>query len=127
MWFLGLMWVRGGERALAATASGSLLEECGAAAGGKFSTTGSAAASPVLVQFRAGVLKREVHRCQYPSAAFGAAILAARSPFYGGDLSAAIQGMTRVLESFRPDPATVGPYEAIYASFRAACAQRGYA
>lgn len=102
------------------------LEECGARVGGEVFTTGTAAASPVLMQLRASVLKREVHRCHHPTSAFGAAILAACQPLFGGDITSAIQGMTEVRESFRPESATVGRYDEIYNSFRAACARRGY-
>ncbi len=102
------------------------LEECGAAVGEAVFTTGSAAASPVLMQLRASVLNREALRCCHPTSAFGAAILAACQPFYGGDLGAAIQGMTRVRERFRPDSLKASRYDEIYSSFRAACARRGY-
>ncbi len=102
------------------------LEDCGAKLGGEVFTTGSAAASPVLMQLRASVLKREVHRCCHPVSAFGAAILAASQPLFGGDVTSAIQGMTRVSESFRPETAMQGRYDEIYHSFRAACARRGY-
>jgi sugar (pentulose or hexulose) kinase len=102
------------------------LEECGAAIGGDVFTTGGAAASPILMPLRASVLKREMHRCQYPTSAFGAAVLAACKPLYGGDLKSAIQGMTRVSERFRPDRHTVNRYDEIYAAFRVACRRRGY-
>ncbi len=102
------------------------LEECGATPGGEVFTTGGAAASPILMQLRASVLKREVHRCHHPTSAFGAAILAACEPLFGGDIASAIHSMTRVRESFRPESGTADRYEEIYNSFRAACARRGY-
>jgi len=102
------------------------LEECGAAIGGDVFTTGSAATNPILMQLRASVLKREIHRCEHATSAFGAALLAACRPWYGGDFTSAIQGMTRIRERFGPDRVTTDRYDAIYASFRAACMRRGY-
>ncbi len=102
------------------------LEGCGAAAGGEVFTSGGAAASPILMQLRASVLKREVYRCHHPTSAFGAAVLAACQPLFGGDVVSAIQRMTRVSESCRPEGARVDRYTEIYNSFRAACARRGY-
>ncbi len=102
------------------------LEECGAPVGGEVFTTGSAAASPVLMQLRASVLKREVHRCHHPISAFGAAVLAACQPLFGGNITSAIQGMTRISDSCQPESATFDRFDEIYNSFRAACARRGY-
>lgn len=99
----------------------------GVAVGEEIHSTGSAAASPVLSQLRADVLKRRVSRCQYATSAFGAAILAARETFFGGDLRAAIKGMTRVYEVYSPDRTASEQLERIYHSFREACASRGYA
>jgi len=102
------------------------LEECGVAVGDTVFSTGSAAASPVFSQLRANVLTRAVARCQYPTSAFGAAILAATDTLYGGDLTAAIRGMTRICESYEPSRALAEGFGPIYTSFRAACARRGY-
>jgi sugar (pentulose or hexulose) kinase len=102
------------------------LEECGVAVGEQVFSTGSAASSPALSQLRADVLKREVHRCRYPTAAFGAAILAAAESLFGGDLKSAMRRMTRVSESYRQRPEAARAFDEIYARFRAACARRGY-
>ena len=102
------------------------LEECGVAVGDAVFSTGSAAASPTLSQLRANVLKREVHRTRYPTAAFGAALLAAAESLFGGDLKSAMRRMTQVSESYRQRPEAARAFEEIYARFRAACARRGY-
>ena len=102
------------------------LEECGVEVGGKVFSTGAAAGSSVLSQLRANTLKRSVMRCQYPVAGFGAAILAATKSLYGGDLPAAIRGMTHVCEQVEPDRADCDRLEPIYQSFREACSRRGY-
>jgi sugar (pentulose or hexulose) kinase len=102
------------------------LEECGVPLGEIVFSTGSAAASPVLAQLRANVLKRVVLRCRYPTSAFGAAILAAAEPLYGGNLMAALRGMTCVCERYQPDRTAAEQFEPIYRAFRAACASRGY-
>jgi sugar (pentulose or hexulose) kinase len=102
------------------------LEECGVAVGGTVFSAGSAAASPVFSQLRAHVLTRAVARCQYPTSALGAAILAATDAFFGGDLTAAIRGMTRVCARYEPSRALAERFAPVYTSFRAACACRGY-
>ena len=76
------------------------LEACGVAVGKEVFSAGSAAASPVLSQLRANLLNRTVVRCANPTASFGAAILAAGTVLFGGDLTAAIRSMTRIVESF---------------------------
>ena len=103
------------------------LEECGVTVGEEIYSTGSAAASPVLSQLRAHVLKRRVLRCRYPTSAFGAAILAASETFYGGDLKAAIKQMTKVCEHYDPDRAASEQCEGVYHLFRSTCTRRGYA
>ena len=102
------------------------LREHGAPEGDVVYSTGSAAVSPVLSQLRADVLGVPVTRCKYPTSAFGAAIITASSVAYGGDLRAAIRGMTRVSESCEPRPDTRRRFEEIYGLFRSACAKRGY-
>jgi sugar (pentulose or hexulose) kinase len=102
------------------------LEECGVAVGREVCSTGSAAASPVFSHLRANVLNRAVSRCRYPTSAFGAAILGATETLYGGNLTAAMRGMTRLAESYEPSRAAVEQFEPIYSAFRAACARRGY-
>jgi sugar (pentulose or hexulose) kinase len=102
------------------------LEECGVKVGDKVFSTGGAARSPVLSELRANVVRRNVVRCKYPVAAFGAAILAAAKTLYGSDVSAAIRGMTQVCDTFEPDRAASDRFEPIYRSFREACARRGY-
>ena len=71
--------------------------------GVKVFSAGSAASSPVLSQLRADLLRRTVVRSAHPTASFGAAILAAGTVLYGGDLTAAIRGMTRISESYTPE------------------------
>jgi sugar (pentulose or hexulose) kinase len=101
------------------------LEACGVAVGSEVFSAGSAAASPVLSQLRANLLNRNVLRSANPTASFGAAILAARTVLFGGDLTAAMRGMTRVLESHAPQREAVDQYEKAYQLFRAACARHG--
>jgi sugar (pentulose or hexulose) kinase len=101
------------------------LEACGVAVGNEVFSAGSAAASPVLSQLRANILNRNVLRSANPTASFGAAILAAGTVLFGGDLTAAMRGMTRVLESHAPQPQAVDQYEKVYTLFRAACARHG--
>ncbi len=102
------------------------LQECGVKLGEQVFSTGAAAGSAVLSRLRANVLRKSVRRCQHAVAGFGAAILAARNSCYGGDLTAAIQGMTQVLDTVEPEGASSDLYDPIYRSFRQACARRGY-
>ncbi len=102
------------------------LGDCGVPAVDVTYSTGSAAVSPILSQLRADVLKRQVLRCEHPTSAFGAAIIAASTASYGSDLVAAIHGMTRVGESYNPRPCASQQFDRIYHLFRSACAKRGY-
>jgi sugar (pentulose or hexulose) kinase len=102
------------------------LEACGVAVGKQVFSAGSAAASPVFSQLRANVLNRTVVRCAHPTAAFGAAILAAGTVLFGGDLPAAIRSMTHISESYAPELETLDRFEEVYHLFRAACTRRGY-
>ena len=101
------------------------LEACGVAVGNEVFSAGSAAASPVLSQLRANILNRNVVRTANPTASFGAAILAAGTVLFGGDLTAAMRGMSRVVESHAPQLDEVDRYQKTYQLFRAACAQHG--
>jgi sugar (pentulose or hexulose) kinase len=101
------------------------LEDCGVAVSSEVFSAGSAAASPVLSQLRANVLDRAVVRCANPTAAFGAAILAAGTTLFGGDLTAAIRSMTRVDDTHAPEPARVEAFDTAYQHFRAACSRHG--
>ena len=103
------------------------LQECGVTVGGEVFSTGSAASSPVLSQLRADVLGRDIILCRHPNSAFGAALLAAAATLFAGDLKSAIRGMTCVAARYSPDPNMADQYENLYAAFRSACAQRGYA
>jgi xylulokinase len=102
------------------------LEACGVTLGKEVFSAGSAAASPVLSQLRANLLNRTVVRSANPTASFGAAILAAGTVLFGGDLTAAIRSMTRIAESYPPDPPSVEKFEKAYQLFRAACARHGF-
>jgi sugar (pentulose or hexulose) kinase len=102
------------------------LEECGVAVGQQIFSAGSAAGSPVLSQLRANVLNRDVVRSAHPTASFGAAILAARTVVFDGDLTAAIRSMTRIVESHPPVHELVPKFEGAYQLFRAACARHGF-
>ncbi|MFB3921557.1 MAG: FGGY-family carbohydrate kinase [Terriglobia bacterium] len=102
------------------------LQESGVIVGSKIFSTGSAAASGVLSQTRANVMGREIIQCRHAYSAFGAAILAASTILFGGDLRAAIRGMTHAGVSYAPDPALKGRYDSLYGAFRDACARRGY-
>ena len=102
------------------------LEACGVTVGKEVFSAGSAAASPVLSQLRANILNRTVVRCANPTASFGAAILAAGTVLFGGDLTAAIRSMTRIEASHRPEPEATGKYQVAYHLFRAACSRHGF-
>jgi xylulokinase len=102
------------------------LEACGVTVGKEVFSAGSAAASPVLSQLRANLLNRTVVRCASPTASFGAAILAAGTVLFGGDLTAAIRSMTRISESHPPELESVEKFEKAYQLFRAACARHGF-
>jgi len=103
------------------------LEACGVAVGKQVFSAGSAAASPVLSQLRANLLDRTVVLCANPTASFGAAILAAGTVLFGGELTAAIRSMTRILNSHPPELAAAEKFEKAYELFRAACARHGFA
>jgi xylulokinase len=103
-----------------------ILEGCGVKVGDRVFSTGAAAKSPVLSQLRANVLGRTVVRSRYPTAAFGAATLAATGAVFSGNIFDAIQSMTSILESHRPSADLVPAFDEIYRSFREACARRGY-
>ncbi len=100
------------------------LEACGVAVGTEVFSAGSAASSPVLSQLRANILNRNVLRGANPTASFGAAILTAATVLFGGDLTAAIRSMSRVIQSHAPQPEAVEQYEKAYRLFRTACARR---
>ncbi|MGO8785878.1 MAG: FGGY-family carbohydrate kinase [Terriglobia bacterium] len=102
------------------------LEACGVTVGQQVFSAGGAAASPVLSQLRANTMNRTVVRCANPTASFGAAILAAGTVLFGGDLTAAIRSMTRVSESYAPEVEAVGKFEKAYQMFRTACANHGF-
>jgi sugar (pentulose or hexulose) kinase len=80
----------------------------------------------VLSQLRANLLNRTVLRCANPTASFGAAILAAKTTLFGGNLTAAIRSMTRISESYAPELAAVEKFEKAYHLFRAACSRHGF-
>jgi sugar (pentulose or hexulose) kinase len=103
-----------------------ILESCGINVGDKVFSTGAAARSPVFSQLRASVLGKTVVLPRYPTAAFGAAILAATGAVFSGNIVHAIQSMSAILETYPPSPDLVPAFDAIYVSFRAACARRGY-
>jgi len=102
------------------------LKACGVAVGKEVFSAGSAAASPVLSQLRANVLNRTIVRCANPTASFGAAVLAAGTTLFGGDLTAAIRSMTRVEESHSPNLAAAESFEKAYHLFRTACKRHGF-
>jgi sugar (pentulose or hexulose) kinase len=103
-----------------------ILEGCGVKVGYRVFSTGAAAKSPVLSQLRASILGRTVVQSRYPTAAFGAAILAATGAVFSGNIFDAIQSMTSILESHDPSADLVPALDETYRSFRAACARRGY-
>ncbi len=102
------------------------LNASGIATDGTTYSGGRASASEVLAQLRATTLGRPVCRCEYPEAAFGAAILTAASVFHRGDVTAAIRAMTRPAVVTDPSPDLISPFEELYRQFRAACLRRGY-
>jgi xylulokinase len=103
-----------------------ILEGCGVEVGDRVFSTGAAAKSPVLSQLRANVLGRSVVQSRYPTAAFGAAILAATGTLFSGNIFHAIQAMTSILESYHASADLVPALDEFYRSFRGACARRGY-
>ena len=103
-----------------------ILEGCGVKVGDRVFSTGAAAKSPVLSQLRANVLGSTVVQSRYPTAAFGAAILAATGAVFSGKIFEAIQSMTSISESHDPSGDLVPAFDEIYRSFREACARRGY-
>jgi xylulokinase len=103
-----------------------ILEGCAVKVGDTVFSTGAAAKSPVLSQLRANILARIVVQPRYPTAAFGAAILAATGAVFSGNIFHAIQSMTGILESYRPSADLVPAFDEVYRSFRGACARRGY-
>ena len=103
-----------------------ILESCGVKVGERICSTGAAAKSPVLSQLRANVLGKTVVLPRYPTAAFGAAILAATGTIFTGDIFHAIRSMTSILETYSPSPQLVPAFDTVYQSFRDACARRGY-
>jgi xylulokinase len=103
-----------------------ILEGCGVKIGDRIFSTGGAAKSPVLSQLRANVRGKTILQPRYPTAAFGAAILAATGTIFAGNIFHAIQSMSSILESYHPSAPLVPAFDAIYRSFREACARRGY-
>jgi xylulokinase len=103
-----------------------ILEGCGLKVGVRIFSTGAASRSPVLSQLRANILGRTVVQPRYPTAAFGAAILAATGAVFSGDIFQAVQSMTSILESYHPSADLVSAFGEVYRSFREACARRGY-
>jgi len=102
------------------------LEEAGVRVGDEIFSAGSAATSPVLSQLRANIMNRRVVRTAAPTASLGAAILAAATVFYGGNLIEAMGAMTRVVECFEPGRDPVGRWESVYHAFREACSRHGF-
>ena len=103
-----------------------VLEGCGVKVGGRIFSTGAAAKSPVLSQLRADVMGRTVVQSRYPTAAFGAAILAATGTVFSGNIFDAIRSMTSIRESRDPSGELAPAFDEVYRSFREACARRGY-
>lgn len=89
-------------------------------------STGSAAQSLLFSKLRACVLSKPVIRCRSTGAAFGAAVLAAGTHHFAGNLGEAIRCTTRVDRVIEPEPYLVPRYEELYRKFREACAARGY-
>jgi sugar (pentulose or hexulose) kinase len=103
-----------------------VLEKCGVSIGPTVYSTGGAAVSKGLSRLRSSVLHRQISRCAEPSAAFGAAILAAANLHYGGNLSEAIRNMTHVAETHIPEPALEDRLDDAYEGFRNELRRRGY-
>ncbi len=103
-----------------------LMESCGVPVGDTVYSAGGAAGSPVYSRLRAAVLKRRIALARHPSAAFGAAILAASGTWFGDDVCAAIRAMTGLAGVHEPGGEAEARYDELYARFRVACARRGY-
>lgn len=89
-------------------------------------STGSASRSRVFSELRANVLNKPVIRCQSASAALGAAILAASSTFFGGNLSDAITCAITIESVTTPNTDLTARYEDLYCRFREDCRSKGY-
>jgi xylulokinase len=103
-----------------------ILASCGVKVGERIFSTGAAAKSPVLSQLRANILGKTVVLPRYPTAAFGAATLAAAGTVFSGNIVHAIKSMSAILETYPPSPDLLPAFDPFYESFRDACARRGY-
>ncbi len=101
-----------------------VIQEGGVPVTGRVFSTGAAAGSLVFSRLRAAVLERPVCRAANPSAAFGAAVLAA-SEFHGF-VAAAVDRMVQIAEVIEPDDSQAAEWHELYDRFRHACADRGY-
>lgn len=103
-----------------------LIADVGVDLKGPVYSAGSASRSRVFSEMRACVLNKPVVLCRSANAAFGAAILAASSACFGGDLCQAISCMTKVESIVEPDADLVSRYEDLYFTFRQDCRLKGY-
>ena len=94
--------------------------------GGRIFSTGGAAADETYARMRASVMNRPVLLSEQPSAAFGAAILAAAAAMFDGDVAAAIRAMTRFASEYDPDAHRSREFDDLYCEFREACRKRGW-
>ena len=103
-----------------------IIAENGVRLGGPVYSTGSVTQSSVLCQTRACVLNKPVVLCRSAGAAFGAAILAASSERFSGDLAEAIRCTVHIDRVIEPEPHPVPRYGELYVKFRADCRSKGY-
>jgi sugar (pentulose or hexulose) kinase len=102
-----------------------MLSDLGFKVGEAICTSGGGARSPAWVQIRADILGRSILKPAAPSAAVGAAVLAASRTAFRG-LRAAADSMVRIESVTSPRDELVGRYDALYGRFLDEMRSRGY-
>jgi sugar (pentulose or hexulose) kinase len=102
------------------------LEAAGCSASRAVFSAGSVCSGDVFNRVRASVLGRSVLRAIHPSAAYGAAVLAASHIWFAGDVAASIKSMVRIASREDPNPRFGAAYDDHYQEFRQCCRDRGY-
>jgi len=102
-----------------------VLDDAAGTSGGDIFSTGGGSRSNVWMQCRADVTGRTIHRPACPEAAFGSAVLAAGGTFYS-DVREAIEKMTDVETTFKPNLDFADKYDKLFDRFCAEIKIRGY-
>jgi sugar (pentulose or hexulose) kinase len=102
-----------------------VLRDLGGEIGERIYVAGAAARSVAWLQLRADILNRALVQPDNPSAAMGAAILAASRTIYEGVIPAA-RAMVRIARTVEPRTQAVVHYEDGFQRFRQECVRRGY-